>query len=86
MSRPCRPSVIPNGSWPRRMPASLAAGYCGESTVDAFLKRVGKEYPLASLTRYQLYLIDNLDQTMIAVFSTLQSREIRSRSVEVASH
>ncbi|MCP1998855.1 hypothetical protein [Nitrobacter winogradskyi] len=28
------------------MPASLAAGYCGESTVDAFLKRVGKEYPL----------------------------------------
>lgn len=46
MTRPGRPSAIPNGSWPRRMPASLAAGYCGESTSDAFLKRVGKEYPL----------------------------------------
>jgi len=31
-----RPSVIPMGSWPRRMPAELAAGYCGEATVEAF--------------------------------------------------
>jgi len=23
--------VIPMGSWPRRMPAELAAGYCGEA-------------------------------------------------------
>lgn len=66
MSRPARPSAIPNGSWPRRMPASLAAGYCGESTVDAFLKRVGKEYPLPRVKegRRQLWLIDDLDQAI----------------------
>jgi hypothetical protein len=27
------------------MPAELAAGYCGEATVEAFITRVGKEYP-----------------------------------------
>ena len=40
-----RPAIIPAGSWPRRMNAELAAAYCGEPTVDAFIKRVGKEYP-----------------------------------------
>jgi len=38
-------AIIPAGSWPRRMPAAIAAGYCGEPTVEAFLKRVGIEYP-----------------------------------------
>ena len=42
---PRRPATIPTGSWPRRMAADLAAAYCGEQSVDAFLKRVGKEYP-----------------------------------------
>jgi hypothetical protein len=53
------------------MPASLAAGYCGESTVDGFLKRVGKEYPLPRVKegRRQLWLIDDLDQA-IAPFNT----------------
>ena len=40
-----RPAIIPAGSWPRRMSAELAAAYCGESSVDAFIKRVGSEYP-----------------------------------------
>ena len=40
-----RSATIPVGSWPRRMPAAIAAGYCGETTVEIFLKRVGKEYP-----------------------------------------
>jgi len=40
-----RPAVIPSGSWPPRMRADLAAAYCGESTVGAFLKRVGTDYP-----------------------------------------
>jgi len=31
--------------WPRRMPAELAAAYCGEPTVEAFKARVGTEYP-----------------------------------------
>lgn len=58
-----RPSTIPHGAWPRRMPADLAAGYCGEPSVGAFLKRVGKEYPLPRVKegRRQLWLIDDLD-------------------------
>ena len=46
-----RPSVIPMGSWPRRMPAELAAGFCGEATVEAFIKRVGTEYPQPRIKR-----------------------------------
>jgi hypothetical protein len=48
------------------MPAPLAAGYCGESTVEGFLKRVGKEYPLPRVKegRRQLWLIDDLDKVI----------------------
>jgi hypothetical protein len=62
MSR-ARPSAIPVGSWPRRMAADLAAGYCGEPTVDAFLSRVGQEYPLPRVAegRRRLWLRDDLD-------------------------
>jgi len=35
-----RPSIIPVGSWPRRMGPDLAAGYVAESSVDGFLRRV----------------------------------------------
>jgi hypothetical protein len=66
MSRPLRPVAIPVGSWPRRMPADLAAGYVGENTIEAFLKRVGKEYPQPRVKegRRQLWLIDDLDQAI----------------------
>lgn len=40
-----RRAEIPNGAWPVRMEAAYAAGFVGEATVDAFLKRVGSEYP-----------------------------------------
>jgi hypothetical protein len=58
-----RPSEIPEGSWPRRMPATLAAGYCGESYVEDFLERVGKGYPQPRVAegRRQLWLRDDLD-------------------------
>ena len=61
MSR--RPSVIPAGSWPRRMQAPLAAGYCGEICVEEFLKRVGKDYPRPRVAegRRQPWLRDDLD-------------------------
>ncbi len=61
-----RPSSIPVGSWPRRMPADLAAGYCGESTVQGFLKRVGKDYPNPRVAegRRRLWLKDDLDQAI----------------------
>jgi len=62
-----RPAIIPAGSWPRRMPVELAAGYCGESTVEAFLKRVGSEYPQPRITegRRRLWLRDDLDQAIL---------------------
>lgn len=64
MSR--RPSTIPAGSWPRRMPADLAAGYVGEKKVEDFLKRVGKEYPKPRVAegRRLLWLIDDLDKAI----------------------
>lgn len=45
----------------------MAAGYCGESTVDAFIKRVGKEYPLPRVKegRRQLWLRDDLDAAIL---------------------
>jgi hypothetical protein len=45
------------------MSAAMAAGYCGETTVEDFLKRVGKDYPLPRVAegRRRLWLIDDLD-------------------------
>jgi hypothetical protein len=62
-----RASIIPAGSWPRRMGAELAAGYCGESTVEAFMKRVGHEYPLPRICdgRRRLWLRDDLDAAIL---------------------
>jgi hypothetical protein len=62
-----RSAIIPAGSWPRRMGAELAAAYCGESTVDAFIKRVGSEYPQPRVCdgRRRLWLRDDLDQAIL---------------------
>lgn len=62
-----RPAIIPAGSWPRRMGVELAAAYCGKSTVDAFIKRVGREYPLPRVSdgRRRLWLRDDLDHAIL---------------------
>jgi hypothetical protein len=62
-----RVASIPSGSWPRRMSAELAAGYCGETTAEAFLKRVGSEYPLPRVCegRRRLWLRDDLDAAIL---------------------
>jgi hypothetical protein len=62
-----RTAIIPVGSWPRRMGAELAAGYCGEATVEAFMKRVGQEYPAPRVSdgRRRLWLRDDLDQAIL---------------------
>jgi hypothetical protein len=62
-----RPVAIPSGSWPRRMSAALAAGYVGESSVEAFLKRVGREYPNPRVAegRRKLWLRDDLDAAVL---------------------
>jgi hypothetical protein len=54
------------GVWPRRMPADLAAIYCGEPSVKSFLKRVGSEYPRPRVNegRRRLWLRDDLDQVI----------------------
>jgi hypothetical protein len=62
-----RPPVIPFGCWPRRMSAELAAGYCGEPSVEAFIRRVGKDYPHPRVRegRRQLWLRDDLDRAIL---------------------
>ena len=62
-----RPAIIPAGSWPRRMPAAIAAGYCGERTAEAFLKRVGSEYPQPRIKDggRKLWLRDDLDRAIV---------------------
>jgi hypothetical protein len=61
------PASFPTGAWPRRMCAGYAAAYCGELTVDAFLKRVGTDYPLPRVKdgRRQLWLRDDLDKALL---------------------
>jgi hypothetical protein len=61
-----RPAVVPLGCWPRRMCADLAAGYCGERTVQAFIARVGTEYPQPRVNegRRRLWLRDDLDRAI----------------------
>jgi len=63
-----RPAVILVGVWPRRMCAEMAAAYCGETTVEAFLKRVGGEYPEPRVSegRRKLWLKDDLDQAILS--------------------
>jgi len=59
--------IIPAGSWPRRMCAELAAAYCGEPTVEAFIARVGREYPQPCVVegRRRLWLKDHLDKAIL---------------------
>jgi hypothetical protein len=60
-------AMIPPGSWPRRMGVELAAGYCGEPSVDAFMARVGTEYPRPRVNdgRRRLWLRDDLDSAIL---------------------
>lgn len=63
---PHRAPAIPPGSWPMRMNAAYAAGYCGEPSVEAFLQRVGREYPQPSVNdgRRKLWLRQDLDRAI----------------------
>ena len=52
------------------MPPEIAAGYVGERSADAFLARVGKEYPLPVVDegtgkgRRRLWLKADLDRVL----------------------
>jgi hypothetical protein len=71
-----QPAIIPLGSWPRRMCAELAAAYCGEPSVEAFISRVGKEYPPPQVNegRRRLWLRDDLDRAILP--SHLADRDV----------
>jgi hypothetical protein len=49
------------------MQADFAAGYCGEPSVEAFMSRVGKEYPRPRVNdgRRKLWLRDDLDHAIL---------------------
>jgi hypothetical protein len=49
------------------MQADFAAGYCGEPSVEAFMSRVGKEYPQPRVNdgRRKLWLRDDLDHAIL---------------------
>jgi hypothetical protein len=49
------------------MCAELAAAYCGEGSIKAFMDRVGREYPQPRVKdgRRQLWLRDDLDQAIL---------------------
>jgi hypothetical protein len=49
------------------MSAELAAAYCGEHSVKAFMSRIGREYPRPRVKegRRQLWLRDDLDQAIL---------------------
>lgn len=66
MTRASRPSIIPAGCWPRRLSAAVAA-YCDGTSIEDFLKRVGREYPLPCVAegRRRLWLIDSLDAAIV---------------------
>jgi hypothetical protein len=61
-----RLALIPPGVWPPRMTAELAAGYCGERTVEAFNRRVGKDYPkpIVKTGRRRIWLKEDLDRAI----------------------
>jgi hypothetical protein len=59
--------TIPAGSWPPRMQAEMAAGYCGEKHVEDFLERVGSAYPkprVIDSARRKFWYRDDLDKAM----------------------
>lgn len=59
-------STIPHGAWPRRMSAPLAAAYVGETRIESFLDRVGREYPRPRVDEGErrLWLRDDLDRAI----------------------
>ena len=59
-----RKAAIPASIWPPRMPAPLAAAYCGEVSVDAFLAQVRRgTYPAPAVKqgRRQIWTKAELD-------------------------
>jgi hypothetical protein len=68
LGRPHEPPIAdPVGLLAATMCAELAAGYCGEPSVEAFIARVGNEYPHPRINegRRRLWLRDDLDKAIL---------------------
>lgn len=75
-----RPVAIPADTWPPRMMAELAAGYCGEKHVDDFLERVGSVYPAPRVEdsrRRRFWYREDLDRS---IGLSVAESDIRSRT------
>ena len=62
-----RPALIPAGLWPPRMPVEMAAGYCGERSVDVFLAEVRAgtyPAPVVKRGRKQIWAKEDLDRAI----------------------
>jgi len=62
-----RPATILPGIYPPRQPAELAAGYCGEVSVESFLREVKAgtyPAPVVKKGRRQIWLTAELDQAI----------------------
>ncbi|WP_152977580.1 hypothetical protein [Bradyrhizobium pachyrhizi] len=62
-----RPATLLPGVYPPRQPAAMAAGYCGEVSVEAFLREVkAGTYPAPAIKRgrRQIWLTAELDRAI----------------------
>ncbi|MCP1854218.1 MULTISPECIES: hypothetical protein [unclassified Bradyrhizobium] len=62
-----RPATTLPGVYPPRQPAAMAAGYCGEVSVEAFLRQVkAGTYPppAVKVGRRQIWLTAELDRSI----------------------
>lgn len=62
-----RRPTFPPGLWPPRMPVEMAAGYCGERSIEMFLREVRNGTypgPVVKRGRRQIWLKDDLDQVI----------------------
>ncbi|UGY14624.1 MULTISPECIES: hypothetical protein [Bradyrhizobium] len=62
-----RPAALLPGVYPPRQPAAMAAGYCGEISVESFLREVkAGTYPQPAIKRgrRQIWLTAELDRAM----------------------
>ena len=64
-----RPATIPAGVWPPRMPVEMAAGYCGETSAEVFLRQVRAgtyPAPVVKRGRRQIWAKDDLDRALFS--------------------
>lgn len=73
-----RPAALLPGVYPPRQPAAMAAGYCGEPTVESFLRQVkAGTYPPPAIKkgRRQIWRTEDLDRAIAREATGPSARE-----------